>query len=284
MTRVGLVAFEYPTMPQGAPLAPQVEHDLCQQILAEIQSGLFQAVGHAPDNRSHWEEFWAKSSPIKVPAYVRPGEVLRVNQHFVQTKKRGQELHWYKLFRKALLQTYFYSVPAIYEFGCGNGWNLVAAHELYPAKKLVGLDWAQSAVDRINNGFGPYWSGLRIEARRFDFFDPDYSLDLERNNGVWTVGALEQTGTNWEPFLEYLLSNKPAICVHVEPILDWYDPKNPVDQTAIAYHFARNYWQGFPAKMRHLAAQGKVEILKQQRSWFGSKYLEGYSLLVWRPI
>ena len=276
---------EHLQMPEGIPLSPTEELALCQEILAEMQSGQFQPIGRAPEqNRSHWEEVWKHSSPIKVPPYVSPLNIVRVNQHFLRTRKCNQELHWYKRFRKDLLTTYFKSSPAIYEFGCGNGWNLLAAHELYPAKKLVGLDWAQSAVDRLNNSFGPYWTGERIRGQVFDFFHPDYDLKLAPGSGVLTVGALEQTGQNWGAFLEYLLANHPAICVHVEPIVEWYDSKNLVDLTAIDYHLIRNYWQGFPARMAALEAAGKVEILEQKRSYFGSKYLEGYSCFVWRPI
>jgi hypothetical protein len=70
----------------------------------------------------------------------------------------------------------------------------------------------------------------------------------------------------------------------MEPFLEWYDPANSVDRTAIAYHLARNYWQGFPAKMAELAAQGKVEIMEQKRAHFGSRYIEGYSIFAWRPL
>ena len=36
--------------------------------------------------------------------------------------------------------------------------------------------------------------------------------------------------------------------------------------------------------LAELAVQDRVEILEQKRSYFGSKYLEGYSLVVWRLI
>ena len=192
-------------------------------------------------------------------------------------------MYWYMCIRHSVLSTYFKNIQIIYEFGCGNGWNLRAAHQLYPFKQMVGLDWANSAIKELNR-LGRLKTGGWIRGRQFDFFDPDYDLKLEPGSAVWTVGALEQTGQHWGPFLEYLLANKPAICVHVEPIVEWYDPKNPVDATAIAYHLARNYWQGFPSRMEDLARQGKVEILQKQRSYVGSKYLEGYSLFVWRPL
>lgn len=272
--------IDLPNLSQYQVLSEAEQEALCVEIRAEIASGKFKPAGEP--SRRHWEDVWSISDPTKVPPYVRSVEILRIGQHFYRSSKRNQELYWYKRFRQNLLKKYFNHAPALYEFGCGNGWNLMAAHDLYPGTKVIGLDWATSAVERINK-MGPYWHGERITARQFDFFDPDYELKLMPGAAVWTVGALEQTGDNYYPFLEYLLANKPAICVHVEPILEWYDPENPVDQTAIAYHRARKYWEGFPAELAHLAAQGKAEIIHQQRSFFGSKYLEGYSLLVWRP-
>jgi hypothetical protein len=267
------MTFKYPPPPQGAPLSEAEQQVLCQEILAEIKQEKFKPAGEP--SRAHWELVWS-TWHSDVPPYIdRPAEVLRVNQQFVQAKNPWLEMSWYQQFRTNVLMAYFHDVRNIYEFGCGSGWNLAAAHELYPEKRLMGLDWAKAAVQRLP----PDRRG-----QVFDFFRPDYDLKLAPDSGVWTVGALEQTGNAWGAFLEYLLANKPAICVHVEPIVEWYDPKNPVDQTAIAYHRARKYWEGFPAMMAHLQALGDVEIIEQQRSYFGSKYIEGYSLSVWRPL
>ena len=266
--------FEYPIPPQGTPLSDVETEKLCLEIYEEIRTGKFKPAGKS--GRKHWEQTWAKHPPQEAPPYIsRPAEVLRINGKFIRPDYPKMEDVWYRQFRESLIRRYFPQLQTLYEFGCGNGWNLLAAHHVYPAMKLVGLDWAKSAVKQL-----PSW----IEGRHFDFFSPDHKLKLEPNSGVLTVGALEQTGTGWFPFLEYLLTNKPAICVHVEPQLELYDPMNPVDLTAIHYHLARNYWQGFAARLGVLEAKGRVEILEQQRSNFGSKYIEGYSLLVWRPL
>ena len=254
-------------------LSQQEQEALCKEILAEVASGQFKPAGEP--SRAHWDQVWANQWSA-IPYYIRPATVLRVNGRFVRPKDPGLETAWYLSFRDRLLTRYFKEAPAIYEFGCGNGWNLEAARDMYRYQKAyMGLDWSPSAIKRLPSAF---------QGRVFDFFRPDYSLKLAPGAGVWTVGALEQTGTKWEFFLQYLLHNKPAVCVHVEPFVEWYEPTNPVDQTAIQYHLARNYWTGFRARMLDLEAEGKVEVLEQQRSYFGSKYIEGYSLFVWRPL
>ena len=81
-----------------------------------------------------------------------------------------------------------------------------------------------------------------------------------------------------------MLRFRPALCVHVEPIVEWYDARTPFDEAARAFHKARGYWEGFPWRLHLLDQAGRIEILKQKRSGFGSLYLEGYSQIVWRPL
>ena len=101
---------------------------------------------------------------------------------------------------------------------------------------------------------------------------------------VLTVGAMEQTGKIWRPMLDYLLAAKPKRVVHIEPIVEWYDHNNPVDQTAIEAHTARGFWSGYPTAIWDLERDGKVRVEHFERTGFGSLLIEGYSQLVWRPL
>jgi hypothetical protein len=133
--------------------------------------------------------------------------------------------------------------------------------------------------------------GFNVEGRLFDFFAPERMLEplkdnqvaLPPNSAVLTIGALEQTGLQWGPFLTWLLKQNPALCVHIEPVLEWYGD-GLIDYTAIRAHKARNFWRGFPKALEFLKEQGRIEIIKQKRSYFGSLVLEGYSQIIWRPL
>ena len=124
---------------------------------------------------------------------------------------------------------------------------------------------------------------LKITAGFFDFFYPDRNLKIKENSAVFTRAALEQVGPDFEPFLYFLLEQSPSICVHSEPILEFYDPENPVDQLAIKYHVRRNYLKGFFGHLLLLRDRGKIEFVKTQRVLFGSLLLEPYSYIVWKP-
>jgi len=95
---------------------------------------------------------------------------------------------------------------------------------------------------------------------------------------------MEQTGTGWGPLLAWLLVTKPKRVVHIEPVLDFYDPGDPVDQTAIEAHIARGFWTGYLETLIELADEGCIEIEDMERSWFGSLLTEGYSQIVWKPL
>lgn len=260
------------------------------QVLSRIDSGELSKAG--VEGKDRWEKGWAEnrdellrgtaSAEALIPKYMRDGEPVRINQNYAVTSDPKFEINWYAVFRLWLFRTYLSEASAIYEFGCGSGFNLAALAELYPDKKYYGMDWASPSVDIVNElGRKNNW---RMEGHLFDFFEPDKSLKIEPNSTVLTIGALEQTGTQYEAFLQYLLDSSPALCVHIEPILEWYDPNNLIDYAAIRFHSVRRYWQGYPARLKELERGGRIEILKEKRSFFGSLNIEGFSQLIWRPI
>jgi hypothetical protein len=95
---------------------------------------------------------------------------------------------------------------------------------------------------------------------------------------------MEQTGTNWQAFLEFLLRKKPSRVHHIEPIFEWYNPSQLVDYTALKAHEARNFWRGYPTRLLELEQTEKVKIHHSKRAHFGSLVLEGYSQLIWSPL
>jgi hypothetical protein len=90
-------------------------------------------------------------------------------------------------------------------------------------------------------------------------------------------------GPRHEAFLQFLLQQRPRVCVHMEPMLELYDPRNDVDALAIQYHTTRGYLSGFLPRLWQLEAEGRIDMLQVQRMQFGSLFHEAYSIVVWRP-
>jgi hypothetical protein len=100
---------------------------------------------------------------------------------------------------------------------------------------------------------------------------------------VVTIGTIEQLAGDFEPFLQFLLRRSPALCIHVEPTVELYDEDNLVDYLAVKFHRKRGYTEGFLPRLQQLEDQGRIEIVKVKRLFFGSLLMEGYNLLIWRP-
>jgi hypothetical protein len=91
-------------------------------------------------------------------------------------------------------------------------------------------------------------------------------------------------GSNFEDFLQFVLKKKPAVCVHLEPIDEVLDQTHLIDRLSTLYFRKRNYLAGFLPRLKELQADGKIEMLKEQRTYTGSYFIEGHSLIVWRPL
>lgn len=270
-------------------LAGEERDQAVLEVLKRVDSGQFTTAGK--EGRGRWEKGWAENlegfrksgrdlSEL-VPKYIRPQQAIRLDQNYVMPLDPNFELKWYEIFQRWLFTTYFQETKVVYEFGCGSGINLAALATLYPDKRYVGLDWAVASKEIVDEMAQAY--GWHMKGHLFDFFHPDKSIKIEEGSTVFTVGALEQTGRNHEAFLDYLLEMSPGLCVNIEPIVEWYDEDQLVDHAAIKFHRQRKYWEGFPGRLKQLEEEGKVEIVKAKRSYFGSLYLEGYSQLIWKP-
>lgn len=258
-------------------------------VLKRINSPELTVAGDSGSN-SRWERGWAENladfDPSRGfetlrPKYVRSSQPLRLYQRFVMPENPNFEYEWYKIFLECLARQHMGEADTIYEFGCGSGFNVAFLSHLFPGKKVWGLDWAKSSVKIVDKMAR---EGYDVEGRLFNFFEPDESFKLDEGSVVLTVGALEQTGTRYASFLNYLLGQPISLCVNIEPIVEWYDQENLVDYLAVLFHERRKYMSGFPETLGRLAEKGKISLVKQKRSYFGSLYIEGYSQNIWRPL
>lgn len=83
--------------------------------------------------------------------------------------------------------------------------------------------------------------------------------------------------------MQYLIAQKPKICVHLEPIVELYDDDNLIDWMAKQFHCKRRYLFGFYPRLQELEREGKIELLQVKRLEFGSLNHECFTLIVWRP-
>ncbi len=239
-----------------------------------------------------WEKGWGEnySNYLKnnnidsvSPGYFGKYNIVRINQKYIRAISKNFEKNTLSVIIEWLADKYMKSANHIYEFGCGTGHHLLKIREYNKKAELYGLDWAKSSQKIINqivkNGFDK-----NIKAHRFDFFHPDKNFKINKNSVIYTVAALEQTGNNYKKFINYLLSNKPDLCINIEPISELLDEANLLDYLSIRYFEKRNYLKGFYNHLKNLENNKKIKILNAQRSFIGSLFIDGYSAIVWKIL
>jgi len=244
-----------------------------------------------PHRAADWERGWnenlralqaeAGSFASLMPKYNRH-QVLRLQGDYLRVDDPAFEYAVYTALRHHCFGRWFRGLERVVEFGCGTGTSLVLLAELFPDLELWGLDWATSS-QQILEQLGAR-TGRTIHGRRFDMFAPDPTFELPPGTGVLTSAAMEQLGPAHAPFVDYLLAQRPAICVHLEPIVELYETDTLFDEVAHRYHRRRNYLTGFLPRLHELAALGRIELLAERRTGFGSFHHEGYTIVVWRPL
>jgi SAM-dependent methyltransferase len=241
--------------------------------------------------QKQWEKGWKEnlteiSNSNKkgdIPKYFGKYEILRWKQKFIEPLNENFELNSLAIIQNWIFNKYLKNAENIYEFGCGTGHNLSRVREINQNAKIFGLDWTESS-QKIIKKVAKEKNDKKLFAKKFDFFKPDYKFKLGKNSIIFTVAALEQTGSNFDKFLKYLLKNQPSACIHIEPISEVLDNSNLLDYLSISYFKKRNYLIGFLDYLKKLEQEKKIIIHKIQRTFIGSIFIEGYSVIVWSPI
>jgi len=271
------------------PIEGQELKDLILFVLKKIDDDV-QKVG-AEYRKEVWSKGWEenlqqfrikKSKDDLKPKFLRSNQPIRWNQKYYRTSSSEFEKLWQEILVKFVFFNYMKDCQNIYEFGAGTGYNLLLASEYFPNKNFYGSDFVQSAVDLMN--LVGKEKGIKLKGDLFDMINPNYNYKIKDNSAVMTFGAMEQLSGNVEKMFDYLLSQKIKICIHIEPELDFYDQNILEDYLAIKFQGKRGYSNVIGSYLRKLSKEKKIEILKIHRMNFGSLFMEGYNLFIWKPI
>ena len=262
------------------------------EYLLSVIDVLFNNIVYSGNHRiNDWEKGWSenlrafkKSKSIEklIPRYHGKYKIVRWKGDLVYPLVENFDYKIHICMVDAVLRHYLKDCSEIYEFGCGPAYHLLRLNKFNDKIKLHGSDWTKSSqniIKEVNKILG-----TKIDSFNFNFLSPDYDIPIWRNSGIYTVAALEQVGEKFKPFIDYLMEKKPAICIHMEPIDELLDPSKLIDKLSILYFRKRNYLSGFLPYLEKLQRKKKIEIIKKQRVYSGSYFIEGHSLIVWRPL
>lgn len=257
-------------------------NDVVNVLLSDIQKS-------GQHRISEWEKGWdenlelfklSKDTIDLIPKYHGKRNLLKWKGDIIKPLVSNFDYKVHICFVDAVLQHYLKDCSNVFEFGCGPAYHLIRLNQWNNKIKYHGLDWtnsSQNIISLINQKLD-----LDISSSNFDFFNPDYSLDIPENSAVYTVAALEQIGTQFEDYVNFLIEKKPSICIHFEPIDELLDESSLIDNLTIKYFRKRNYLNGFLPYLEKLESENKIEIIKKQRIYSGSYFIEGHSLVIWK--
>ncbi len=264
-----------------------------QIAITEIKKTLAKKLEVSGSHRKEsWEIGWGQNliefSDTKnlasiAPKYFGKYPLIRWKQQFIKPKSALMESGLLSLLIQSLVETYSNEMKNLYEFGCGTGNNLVKIREYNSKLELYGLDWVESS-QRIINLIAKETGDNKLHSAKFDYFSPDEEIKIKEQSIVLTVASLEQTGSEFIKFIDYLIKQKPKVVIHIEPMWEPLNKNNELDSLSISYFNKRNYLNGLYLHIEELAKEGRLEIDRYFRSFLGSFFVDGYSVLVWRPV
>lgn len=284
----GLPALHY------TPLGPEKAATLIAEADAAIAARKFRVVGDEA-GLAVWEKGWREVAELvraapKVdietlkPQYFHLGVPFRFLGQFVHPDTDYFEYYAGIAVRRQLMAHFLEGSRALVELGCGTGINLLLAADLFPEARLAGSDWTQATLD-ILRALGAA-KGRPIAPVLYNMLDQSGrgELPITRGTDVLTVHALEQLGAHAAEVIRYLIAARPRRCLHIEPILEFYDPKVPFDAVAKRFHLARGYLEGLHPALKAAEAAGQIRILGARRVRLGNGYHEAYSYIAWSPV
>lgn len=271
------------------PLTSVEQDESLIQTVGALLSALPRSGAH---RQNDWESGWWQNledlernsdETAVIPKYFSKFNLVRWRQKLVAPVHKNMEYQMLGFILDWISDEFLGDFSNIYEFGAGTGHNLLRFRKRHDSTTLWGLDWAKSSL-KIIQRIAERRADPNIRANCFDYFNPDETFQLADSCAVVTVASLEQIGTRFEPFLNYLMKNSPSLVIHVEPIGELLDQNNLMDYLSLEYFKKRNYLSGYLTRLRELESRQKIEIITAQRSYMGSFLIDGYSIVVWRPV
>jgi hypothetical protein len=266
------------------------EKRLISYILKKIEDDT-QKIGTL-ERTSVWDKGWKenlnefrKTKEINsiVPKYIKPNTAVRLFEKFVEPSNPFFERDYSRL-----LQIYLHNnlIPKetenVYEFGCGSGFNLINLSNSRKNLHLFGTDFVNSSVTLINELSKHY--NLKMKAELFDMTKPNYNYEIKEKSCTFTHGSIEQLAGKFQKFIDYLIQKKPEICFHLEPVIELYDERVLFDDLQIKFSRKRGYTEGLLTYLRKLENEGKIKIELIKKMNFGSLFIEGYNLIIWKSL
>jgi hypothetical protein len=268
------------------------------KIYRKIRDILTQDIVRSGSKRKKiWEQGWEENfidfkknlrASSLIPRYYRRGrKVMRLGGKYIIPKNILFEYKISSIICKYLSIKYFKNIKNIYEFGCGPSHNLLnIAKNCKNSKNFFGLDWARSS-QKILELLEKKKSTLEVNRHYFfsekiDMLKKIENLKVTKSSACLTYGSMEQLGSNFKNFYNFMYKSPFDLIINIEPIDDLYK-NNLFDQYAYKYHCKRGYLKNYLSFLKKKEQNKKIKILKVQK-FIGSEMDDGWTIIIWKKI
>ena len=271
-------------------LGAQERDEAILKLIRAIEGDLVSA---GPQRENDWNLGWAQNVALAqesgdldslVPHYFDKYHLVRWRGDLVQSVSPNLE---YNMFSSLLDWVIDSRIDTdcrdVFEFGCGTGHNLLRLRQRFPHARLWGLDWVASSQVSVSIA-ARMTSDQKMHGLNFNYFLPDADIDVPDGSTFLTVASLEQIGTEFVPFINWVLKKRPKRVINIEPIGELLNENNLLDNLSLRYFARRNYLHGFLDYLAALEDDNQVAIIESSRTHVGSFLVDGYSLIVWEPL
>ena len=267
--------------------------ELSQHFLNFVRFMFEDIVPSGAKRQTDWEKGWKQnldeisnqrlSVESLLPHYFRRGQnIMRFKGDFIMPKNPFFERDFLNCLLQCLAEKYVTSKEVIYEFAAGPCYNVARLAQMSRGKRYHALDWAKSSQNIIEflgeNKVALQLNDNELSGTNFNFFEPNHDFKLERGALVYTIGGLEQLGSDFAASLEYFLSFADLDFIHFEPILEGYSRADLYSEMGFQYAKKRNYLNGFLDKLKSLEKDGRIKNLSS-KPVIGSAFHDGWTMV-----
>jgi hypothetical protein len=262
-------------------------------IILDIINNLNQELETAGKHKlDKWEKGWFENLELLktnkdinalIPKYFGKYNIARWKGDFIKCKTEYFDYKLHIILVDAILNEYVNTnYNNLFEFGCGPAYHLLRFGNFNKDINLIGLDWATSSQNIIQEIYS-LGINTKISGHHFNYFEPNYEVEIPENSAIFTCASLEQMGKNYKEFVDYILAKKPDLCINFEPLSEILNENSLVDKLSILYFSKRNYLKNYLTYLEQLESEGKIEIILKKRLFGGSYFIEGYPVVIWKP-
>ena len=248
-----------------------------------------------PKRKRIWQKGWSETlSNFKdnpklenlIPHYYKRGKrIIRFQGKFIVPEDQKFEYKFTKIILKYLSKKYFENFDNIYEFGCGPSQNILYLAKINKkSKNFYGYDWVNKS-QKILKLIEKNKTNLKVKrhkfnAKKIDMFSKIKKLNIKNSSVCFTFVSMEQLGSKFKNFYNFLLQNNFDLVINIEPINELYGP-NEFDKQALKYHIKRGYLKNYLTFLRGQENKDKIKLLKVQKV-IGGETDDCWTLLVWK--